>query len=359
MPLKQSGWKGDLDPFLEKISAVATGSGSLTILNVHARLALGLPMDRAAAFAVVGLYHPQRWRGRILKNFAQLLVAANSSLGLQVFRSNTHRHPEVSWLREAAEAGTIGFLGCNPAHGPRCILGGILPGTGGKFVAKLGFSESSEAIRREAAFLKAVKGRFPGIIAPMDFDEGIDWKLLRLPYLGEKGPGGMLDMKVANLLNAWLGTDQITISELPWAMRLLDKVPPSAVAPGWHHRIGSHRVRRALMHGDFAVWNLRIVDDGICALDWEWADEHGMAGIDLAHGLRQECYMVKGMSPGETVKSILAQAETPPWKEYLGNSGWGEHLSDWLSLGLLHSHFNALNDSTKLLEILGIRLKNN
>jgi hypothetical protein len=356
MPFTTTGWKGDIDPFLERIAEVASGSSSLRIFNAHTRLAIGLPADRAAALAVVGLYHPQRWKGRLLKGLAELAAVSSSRLALSVFHKESRREPHVTWLRSAAKAGTVGFLGCNPAHGPRCILGGILPETGEKFVAKLGFDESAAAIEREAAFLNSVSAKYTGVIQPMEFDQDDNWKLLRLPYLGEEGPSRMDDPRVVGLLDAWVDEERVTLGELPWARSLLEKVPSSAVPNGWHVRMESHRIHRALTHGDFAVWNLRLVDGRICALDWEWADESGLAGIDLAHGLRQECYMVKMMSPKAAVKNMLGLARELPWIAYLARTGWTDHLDDWLSLGLLHSHFNARNDSTEMLRVLGIHL---
>jgi hypothetical protein len=194
------------------------------------------------------------------------------------------------------------------------------------------------------------------VIAPLDFCRGNDWKLLRLPYLGEKGPSRMNDPKVVGLLDAWVDDECVELGELAWSRRLLDTVPAEAAPEGWHARMRYHRILRALIHGDFAVWNLRLVDYRICALDWEWADMNGVAGIDLAHGLRQECFMVKTMSPQAAVKTILDLATQLPWSAYLARTGWAGHLEDWLSLGLLHSHFNARNDSTDMLRALGIQV---
>jgi hypothetical protein len=66
--------------------------------------------------------------------------------------------------------------------------------------------------------------------------------------------------------------------------------------------------------------------------------------------------MVKTMSAQAAVKAILDLATQLPWIAYLARTGWADHLDDWLSLGLLHSHFNARNDSTEMLRILGIHL---
>lgn len=304
--------------------------------------------------AVIGLYHPLRLRGRLLKWLAGALVSSGLSNRLGCFRGDSTA--EVEWLRASAEAGCVGFLGCNPAHGPRCILGGILPGSGERFVAKLGFDESAGAIRREGMILAGLSGRFKGVIRPLGMDEGGDWVLLRLPYLGDHAPLVMQDEGVAGLLGSWLGSESDSLGENAWAARLLRRVPESAVAPGWHERMRARVVRRALVHGDFAVWNLRIVEDGLCALDWEWAEESGVAGVDLAHGLRQESFMVRGMTPRRAVSWMLEEADKAPWRGYLEEAGWAGALEDWLVLGLLHSHFHALNDSSSLLEVLGVSL---
>jgi hypothetical protein len=62
------------------------------------------------------------------------------------------------------------------------------------------------------------------------------------------------------------------------------------------------------------------------------------------------------MSPKAAVKNMLGLARELPWIAYLARTGWTDHLDDWLSLGLLHSHFNARNDSTEMLRVLGIHL---
>ena len=91
-----------------------------------------------------------------------------------------------------------------------------------------------------------------------------------------------------------------------------------------------------------------------CNLDWEWANEHGIAGIDLAHGLRQEAYLVKRLPAQQAVDWMLHQVSKSPWSSYLQRTGWAGAAEDWLRLGLLHSHYNAKNPSEELLKVLGI-----
>jgi hypothetical protein len=53
---------------------------------------------------------------------------------------------------------------------------------------------------------------------------------------------------------------------------------------------------------------------------------------------------------------MLEQAASPQWRGYLEDCGWGASHVEWLRLGLLHSHFNAKNDSSELLAVLNIHL---
>jgi hypothetical protein len=115
-------------------------------------------------------------------------------------------------------------------------------------------------------------------------------------------------------------------------------------------------VRTALVHGDFAIWNIRSLPNGPCAIDWEWAERNAVAGVDLAHGLRQEAVMVRRLSPARAVKWVLSKAEKAPWSHHLRGCGWEGRSKDWLALGLLHSHFNANSESSELLALLGLNV---
>lgn len=353
-PMTQ-GWKSGLMPVLERISKVASGPGKLRVLTAGERLALAIPTDRRAAAMVIDLYRPQRWKGRMFRRMA----AWQACLGLAESRPTFHgapsQFPEVEWLRPAAERGMIGFLGCNPNHGLRCVLAGIDPESGENFVAKLGFDHSASAVQREHETLERLHSRNPGVLPSMGCEQGQDWALLRLPHLGSISPSSMADPRISALLESWMQSDTVELGTDPWTCDLLDRVPQSAAPAGWHTRMRNRRVRRALLHGDFAVWNLREVDGNLCALDWEWAQENGIAGVDLAHGLRQEAYMVRKLSPGKAIAWMLDQANSPTWQPYLKATGWADAPEDWLRLGLLHSHYNALNPSAELLEVLGIR----
>jgi hypothetical protein len=350
------GWNTGCDDTLIRIAEIATGSSGLRMFSAGARLSLALPSDSSAAHTVIDLYQPQRVKGRIFRAVARFSVFTGFARRHPSFFGPQSSLPQVRWLRGAAEAGTVGFMGCNPAHGWRCVLSGIDPATGSGFVAKLGLDESAEAVRTEDKTLRVLHSRFPGIVQSLGCENGTDWALLRLPHLGNISPMTMADPQIGKLLVSWLGDCWDPLSGNFWAMELLERLDSSLVPKGWHDRMRSYQVRHALIHGDFAVWNLRATNDGLCAIDLEWANENGIGGVDLAHGLRQECYMVRGMKPERAVAWMLEQAASPIWSRYLDSCGWGQDHRDWLRIGLLHSHFNAKNDSTELLAALDIHL---
>ena len=350
------GWSGDLNAVMARVGQVAIGSEGWNVLRAGARLALALPRNRRAAQVVIGLYQPHRWTGRAFQFLARILVATGLHRYYPKITPPDFGPPLVSWLQAAANAGTVGFLGANPVHGPRCILGGIDPTSGRLFVAKLGLDQSAAAVEHEHAKLELLHRKHPGVLESLGCEVGDGWALLKLPHLGENGPQRMQGVGVAELLNSWISEIREPIEENMWARNLIARIPAKGAQHGWHNSILEKCVNKALVHGDFAVWNTRMTKNGLCALDWEWAEENGIAGIDLAHGLRQECYMVHRMKPAKAVAWMLSQADLLPWKSYLNACGWGSDTKDWLRLGLLHSHFNAKNDSAELLSVLGIRL---
>lgn len=352
--IMESGWAGPLEAPLARIAEVATGGASLRLLRGGARLAFGLPENREAARVVLGLYEPQRWKGRLLRMAGAALLATGAYRRVLPVAAGAAK-PAVDWLRPLAAEGSVGFMGCNPSHGLRCVLGGM-DGDGAPFVAKLGFDHGREAILREARQLRSLGSSWPGIPPVLSLDEGPDWALLRLPHLGSAAPGHMDDPGVTALLQEWLREDGGPLGDNAWASELLEHAGASGVEQDWCARMRGVVVRGALVHGDFAVWNLRRTDRGLVAIDWEWAVEDGIGGLDLAYGLRQEALLVDRLDPAAAVRHILGHARKHPASAYLTSCGWNGREEDWLRLALLHCHLVLGDDSAPLLAELGIQI---
>ena len=350
------GWSGDLGEPLARISCVASGRGEIRVLRGGYRVAIGLPEDPKAARVVLDFYHPQRLKGRLFRLAGLAMV--NVGIHRRVLSSHHGSgEPAVEWLREAAAEGRVGFLGCNPSHGLRCVVGGIEGGpAAAPFVAKLGFDGSRAAIVREAEVLQSLDGR-PGVLKLLSIEIGEDWALMRLPHLGCRAPKDMEDPVVVDLLRKWLSEEKVLLGEISWAADLLDRAEKAGADEEWCEAMRGREVRSALVHGDFAVWNLRNLSTGPCALDWEWAVEDGVGGIDLAYGLRQEALLVRRLEAGEALRDILGKVEGGAFGEYLDDCGWKDAREDWLKLGLWHSHLNVGQDSGEMLRELGMNME--
>ena len=350
------GWKSDLQPVVARIAAVALGRQPVHVLRGGRRLALALPPDGKAAASVLDLYHPYRRPGQAFRAVACSYVATGA------YRTVLPAHAggggcEVDWLAAAAEQGRVGFLGGNPAHGLRCALGGLTAGADGEpFVAKLGFDQGMTTIADEARITRHLAERHTGIPQVLSFQHGADWALLRLPNLGYRAPRHMGVPEIHGLLRDWLRDEWRDGNELPWLCDLLDQARAAGVATDWCKKMLERRYRLSLQHGDFAIWNLRLTPVGLYAIDWEWAVEHGIGGMDLAHGLRQEAAMIRRLGARRAIARIRRQAARTHWRFYLEACGWGQAHDDWLRLGLIRSHFNAESDSRALLAELGVRL---
>ena len=356
-PFIAKGWKSDPRPMVERIAAVALGRQPVHLLRGGRRLALALPPDGKAAASVLDLYHPYRPAGQTFRAMASAYVATGAYRRVLPAQAGGGGGCEVDWLAAAAAKGRVGFLGGNPAHGLRCALGGLTSGPHPEpFVAKLGFDQGMSVIADEARMTQKLAERYVGIPRVLSFQRGADWALLRLPNLGYHAPRHMGVPEVHGLLLDWRRDEWREGSGLPWLRDLLDKARAAGVAADWCNRMLGRRYRLSLQHGDFAIWNLRLTPVGLYAIDWEWAVEDGIAGMDLAHGLRQEAVMIRRLGAHRAIERIRRQASRPHWRFYLDSCGWGNSIDDWLRLGLIRSHFSAESDSRALLAELGLNL---
>jgi hypothetical protein len=166
----------------------------------------------------------------------------------------------------------------------------------------------------------------------------------------------MADPAVPELLHGWLGGGLECLGAIAWAGDLLCRAESAGADSSWCATMRRRELRPSLVHGDFAVWNLRLVPEGPCAIDWEWAVEDGVGGVDLAYGLRQEAVLVRRLDADGAVSYILGQARQKALGAYLAACGWEGAHEDWLILGLLHTHLNTNSDCGGMLEALGVSL---
>ncbi|MDB4596932.1 hypothetical protein OAG86_01480 [Akkermansiaceae bacterium] len=313
-------WRSNLDQIISEIQRVALGDGEIKILSINDRVSFGLPKDKSLAREVVNLYRPMKWKARLVAAMLKKFVGFGGARLLKPV-STIGNSPEISWLNNEA---TIGFLGCNPGHGLRCI---VLSREGHEQikVTKLAVGGNVAPVRNEGMFLERVSGRVPGLPRYGGSSVGGDWAAFWTEYLPKNGPrelGGKLEIA---LLNSWLGETRVKLKHLFWVEKLLAEAPSDLCL-----RLDNIVIKEALLHGDFTPWNLRSGREGLVAIDWEWAREDGIGGVDLGHGLIMQGKLVYGLQGEGLVDYVLSKISGEEQAKYLSECGWDDEKL-WLA----------------------------
>ncbi len=339
-------WKSDLEIILPHLRRVALGSAVLKIFPVSDRVALGIPLNRALAGEVIRLYRPMKRKARLL---VRLLEGVSRSGMLRAFRKKVSVGiiPEISWLRGPCD---LGFLGCNPSHGVRCVL---LSRGGDDMlkVTKLAIGGNLGSVVAEAEKLREWGVRYRGLPTFGEAETGPDWAAFWTNHVAARGPQSVVEKGVIELLAGWLRPEIVIIGELSWVKTLSQRLRGKQ-----SESLGKQQIRSALLHGDFAAWNLRGSSSGLIAIDWEWGREDGLGGLDLGHGLIMEAMLVKGLRGARLVDEVLAGARRLNVSGYLERCGWRDlHL--WCLLSLLYSGEQTGNEIDRELSILQHRME--
>ena len=342
--MKFGSWKKDLDSVFPELVRVALGRNSVRTLVLSDRIAFGLPKDRKLAAEVLRLYRPMKLVPRVLVLMIQWSLGIVGPLFLR-FRPSHSGKAEISWL---ANEHSIGFLGCNPGHGVRCVL--LSKGKGLMKVTKLSLGSNLEPVVMEGDFLKGILGEYSGVPQILGCEKGAGWAAFCTGHLPGRGPRSMDGEGVIELLRGWLQPALVRLGDVEWLQPFLVELPG-----GIGEKLGKKFVREALQHGDFTPWNLRRAESGLIAIDWEWARKDGIGGFDLGHGLVMEALLVKGLRGVKLVDEVLLIASGKEQSGYLKECHW-EDLNLWLALVFLYSSKISGLEAVNELNVLANRL---
>jgi len=321
-----SGWNENREFIFSELKRVALGKSDVNVVALSNRVALGLPKNRKLASEVVNLYRPMKWKARVVASALGVFVKLGGAFLFGSRRAEEGK-AEIPWLTNAS---SIGFLGCNPEHGLRCVA--LSQESDGPIkVTKFAIGENLKPVLAEGEFLRKIDGKYAGVPWFGGRDEGKGWAAFYTGYVSKVGPRRVGGKSVINLLRGWLGTRSVALGDIDWLRPILFKA-----APAIKEKLKREEVREALVHGDFAPWNLRRNDTGLVAIDWEWAHYDGFGGLDLGHGMIMEAVMVNGLSGENLIVEILSKAGRAEESSYLVESGWN-NVNLWLSLSLLYS----------------------
>lgn len=319
-----------------------------------------IPPDRHAASLTLGMYLPQ---GRKAKLAVAVLKAANTrglisrilpklvpgSIGA------TATSEPMPFSQEDIDRGRVGFLLCNPDHGCARVV-----------AVRVGDAPRLQSHSASVFKWTDLAGK-----------EKLDSELANMKVLTQRNLPGVPEIRSegSNSFSCWFEMDHYAKADIasvcePHAIRLLESwmleetmspLDNKLIASLWTteewtlvqsalERLSKLKIRKAVVHGDFAPWNLRAGQEGLVSIDWEWAEADGIAGLDLCYGLLQEALLVKKLPPRQALHYVRCAADDPDCKAYLESAGWQGHFDLWLKTGVFYR--NSRKPCPELLAIL-------
>jgi hypothetical protein len=292
-----------------------------------------IPLDTpAAAAAAFGIYSPTRLSARLKRSAARLAARAGLPGWYRDSVCIAQRQPPPlerqlaaglntgDDLRLALSAGAPEPARNRKASAALVRLDGSIVG----FAKLAGSSLATTLLRREADVLATLAtrpmldGSVPRLLAAGDADGR--YYLVQSPVAGRAAGAKLADAHWRFLADLQDGPPhpaadtEFVRSLLPRLRQLgadgADLVP---VAERIAASLDGCNVRRTIVHGDFAPWNLRIQPgDRLAAFDWEYGRTDGLPAADAAHHALQVGYNLHGWTPAEAARALDAQAVNYP-----------------------------------------------
>ena len=229
------------------------------------------------------------------------------------------RLTKLSMFAEMKEG--YGFLLGNPSRGiPRAIAIHATGTDETREVVKFCEAEYAAALRNEYARLQTLKEICPDC-APTPLYEVKKPEIygFAMERVCGQGINSLTHPGVFNLLEKLLRPGSVPLNH-PLLVRLTEKAGLTAEEKG---TLSTLNLRRAVLHGDFAPWNLiDAAPRGVKAIDWEWMEADGIAGIDLAYGFIRCAVLLDGLSGKQLCETVVSRLQRTEAQHYLALSGW-------------------------------------
>lgn len=265
-------------------------SGGTVVFSRHGIPLLLLPRDKAVALRTIRLYLPQTRIGKVSVLLLRLLVHLRLLWLL----------PRVPIASSTSDAGlTSGYLVCNPVHGVRLIR--VIKTEDGFVIEKIAERANASPIESEYRLLQRLSNR---AYVPLAYD----WKetdslvAFRMASYG-RAPACL---NIGSILHAWETCEEVCAEDSSFFQKLRPYFPD-----GFWQQFSKKRFRKALIHGDFVPWNIRTTaSNDLMCVDWEYAEEDGIAGFDFAYFILQQAICVF-RCPQEKLATVLKEVLQP------------------------------------------------
>ena len=311
-----------------------------------------IPPDRDAASLTLGMYLPQGRKAKLavvaLKTANELGLLSRILPKLVSSSSGACATAEpMPFSQDDIDRGLVGFLLCNPDHGCARVVAvraGSVPPCHACSASVFKWTDlaGKEKLKSELDKIKLLTQR-GSLGVPEFLSEGTNsfssW--FEMEHYAKTDVVSTGDPRVITLLRSWISDECISplenkLGALLWAT---EKWTPSQ---GELERLAALKTRKAVVHGDFAPWNLRTRLGKLIAIDWEWAEPDGIAGVDLGYGLLQEALLVKKLPPRQALHYVRDAADLPDCREYLETAGWRGAIDLWIKTAVLYRNSRKL-----------------
>ncbi len=293
-----------------------------------------LPDPPRLAIRGLELYPAQTPRGRLARSLAGLVLQARLPLGgKSVWVDLSPEDSFVRWLAGSARVALdsipkFAVLAGNPnTPGQRLILLLFDPVGRPVAVVKAGVTKAAQKlIEQEQQFLESVPTGTHGIPPVRGTFANTKVRAIALDFLPGRSPREADEHRLPQVLKNWLRPQQTVFFTDTRTWREL--AATSAEHPIFKSRAVSLRNQSssgALVHGDFAPWNVRVSPAGVwMVLDWERGDLNGLPAWDWFHYLIQKNILVRhqpATSLATSVEALLAGSEFKAYAQTAGING--------------------------------------
>jgi hypothetical protein len=334
------------------IAALFTGPGRSQpvafewwLISRHGRPFLLLPRGLAATRTGLCLYSAQRLRAKIYRKivptllqsplarfFERIQFQADASADILQFMAQ-----QVGIPAERIYPPAIKLSGVDS----RCRLVLLLCDESGRpaRVIKAGLNEAGRrATDQEADFLAQLPANKLGCIRLTGRLATPAISAFATDYFPGTSPYD--DAGLEHLFHDWLNPGEpVPLESLP-AWRDLAAAMAGIGLAAWPQiqaALAGKKIRSTLYHGDFAPWNVRVVNSrNLQAFDWERGHHAGVPGWDWFHFTIQTAILARRHSPERAAAEVEQLVNSPRFQKYAAAAGIGGIVEPLVLSYLLH-----------------------
>lgn len=269
---------------------------------------LYLPENSRGAIHALSLYPAQSGRARIARSLLATALRFGLRPGLK--RVDLHiaeRDAFSEFLGQMAATNSLPafavFAGNPRAPGRRFVFMLLNATNEPQAIVKAGSTETAQAlIEHEETFLKATPAGAIGLPTVKDGFKSARGRGFAMKFVEGDSPLNVNPSKLGALMTSWLDTSRkVKMCDLTIWQRLLPALQSSPTT----HSLVDATFHPALMHGDFAPWNVKAHADNWTVLDWERGELQGIPAWDWFHFELQPALLVRR----ETADELFERCE--------------------------------------------------